>query len=214
MDDLISRQAAVDALNGIINRFEQILRDIRESKVDDSVCGMCEYDGAYMGQSGDWCNECPGFDKDDCFKLSDKCRKRWLKSVDLPSAQPVDKDINVPTNDIISRQAAIDAVKKNTFRLTFAEERNCEGHVAWSANAVYSDVMEGTLLELPSVQPEQKSVIYYGDGYSDGAIVYDEAECPSCGRVYDQEDSHVWGAPFCLHCGQALYWEGEKDEGN
>ena len=151
MDDLISRQAAVDALNGIINRFEQILRDIRESKVDDSVCGMCEYDGAYMGQSGDWCNECPGFDKDDCFKLSDKCRKRWLKSVDLPSAQPVDKDINVPTNDIISRQAAIDAVKKNTFRLTFAEERNCEGHVAWSANAVYSDVMEGTLLELPSV---------------------------------------------------------------
>ena len=88
MNDLISRQAAIDALNGIINRFEQILRDIRESKADDSVCGMCEYDGAYMGQSGDWCNECPGFDKDDCFKLSDKCRKRWLKSVDLPSAQP------------------------------------------------------------------------------------------------------------------------------
>lgn len=87
-DDLISRQAAIDALNGIINRFEQILRDIRESKVDDSVCGMCEYDGAYMGQSGDWCNECPGFDKDDCFKLSDSCRKRWLESVDLPPAQP------------------------------------------------------------------------------------------------------------------------------
>lgn len=77
--DLISRQAAIDALNGIINRFEQILRDIRESKVDDSVCGMCEYDGAYIGQSGDWCNECPGFDKNDCFKLSDECRKRWLK---------------------------------------------------------------------------------------------------------------------------------------
>ena len=53
-------------------------------------------------------------------------------------------------NDLISRQAAIDAVKKNTFRLTFAEEQNCEGHVAWSANTVYSDVMEGALLELPS----------------------------------------------------------------
>ena len=77
MDDLISRQAAIDALNGIINRFEQILRDIRESKVDDSVCGMCEYDGAFVGQSGDWCNECPGFEKDDCFKLSDECRKRY-----------------------------------------------------------------------------------------------------------------------------------------
>lgn len=69
MDNLIGRQAAIDALNGIINRFEQILRDIRESKVDDSVCGMCEYDGAFLGQSGDWCNECPGFDKDDCFRL-------------------------------------------------------------------------------------------------------------------------------------------------
>ena len=88
MDDLISRQAAIDALNGIINRFEQILRDIRESKVDDSVCGMCEYDGAFVGQSGDWCNECPGFEKDDCFKLSDDCRKRWLKEANLPSAQP------------------------------------------------------------------------------------------------------------------------------
>ena len=56
-------------------------------------------------------------------------------------------------NDLISRQDAIDAVKKNTFRLTFAEEQNCEGHVAWSAEAVYSDVMEGALLELPSAQP-------------------------------------------------------------
>ena len=91
MKDLISRQAAIDALNGIINRFEQILRDIRESKVDDSVCGMCEYDGAFVGQSGEWCNECPGFEKNDCFKLSDECRKRWLESVKLPSAQQEQK---------------------------------------------------------------------------------------------------------------------------
>jgi len=60
-------------------------------------------------------------------------------------------------DDLISRQAAIDAVRKNTFRLTFAEEQNFEGHVAWSANAVYSDVMEGALLELPSAQPERKT---------------------------------------------------------
>ena len=60
------------------------------------------------------------------------------------------------SSDCISRQAAIEAVKKNTFRLTFAEEQNYEGHVAWSANAVYSDVIEGALLELPSAQPEQR----------------------------------------------------------
>ena len=110
MSDTISRQAAIDALNGIINRFEQILRDIRESKVDDSVCGMCEYDGAFVGQSGDWCNECPGFEKDDCFRLSDECRKRWLESVELPAAQPDVPDTNV--GDLISRQAAIDAANK------------------------------------------------------------------------------------------------------
>lgn len=61
-------------------------------------------------------------------------------------------------SDLIRRQDAIDAVKKNTFRLTFAEEQNCGGHVAWSANAVYSDVMEGALLELPSAQPEPSEI--------------------------------------------------------
>lgn len=88
MEDLISRKSAIEAINGMIDRFERILADIRESKGDDSVCGMCEYDGAYMGQSGDWCNECPGFDKDDCFKLSDKCRKRWIGDIVLLSAAP------------------------------------------------------------------------------------------------------------------------------
>lgn len=87
MDDLISRAAALEAVNSLIDRFERILSDIRESTVDDSVCGMCEYDGAFVGQSGDWCNECPGFEKDNCFKLSDECRKRWFDSVALPSAQ-------------------------------------------------------------------------------------------------------------------------------
>lgn len=81
MDGLISRQAALDAVNSLIDRFERILSDIRESRVDDSVCGLCEYDGAYMGQSGDWCNECPGFDKDDCFKLSDETRKKWIEEI-------------------------------------------------------------------------------------------------------------------------------------
>ena len=74
--------------------------------------------------------------------------------------------------DLIDRQQAIDAIKRNTFRLTFAEEQNCEGHVAWSAEAVYSDVMEGELLELPSAQPKIilcKDCKYWG---SNGYCVY------------------------------------------
>ena len=86
--DTISRQAAIDAANKLIDRFERILRDIRETNEDESVCGMCEYDGAFIGESGDWCNECPGFNRADCFKLSEECRKRWLKELNLPAAQP------------------------------------------------------------------------------------------------------------------------------
>lgn len=75
--DTISRQKVKYKLSALVNEFEEILSHIRERNVDDSVCGLCEYDGAYIGQSGDWCNECPGFDKDDCFKLKGKYREEW-----------------------------------------------------------------------------------------------------------------------------------------
>ena len=76
--DTISRQAVRYKLVALVNEFEEILSHIREREVNDSVCGLCEYDGAYIGQSGDWCNECPGFEKDDCFKLKEKYRKEWM----------------------------------------------------------------------------------------------------------------------------------------
>lgn len=89
MSDLIDRQMVSYKLTDLVNEFEEILSHIREREENDSVCGLCEYDGAYMGQSGDWCNECPGFDKADCFKLKDKFKKEWLELMNtLPSAQP------------------------------------------------------------------------------------------------------------------------------
>ena len=79
----------VGDINKFIDGLEEIFADLRERHVDDSVCGLCEYDGAYLGQSGDWCNECPGFEKDDCFKLSGKIRKEWTDEIikALPSAE-------------------------------------------------------------------------------------------------------------------------------
>lgn len=91
-------------------------------------------------------------------------------------------------NDLINRHAAIDAVRKNTFRLTFAEEQNCEGHVAWSAEAVYSDVMEGALLELPSAQPKDDSKYEYHYDHTDCIWYRPEARnrCPStCAQYRD-----------------------------
>ena len=75
--DIISKQKVRYKLTALVNEIEEIFANIREREVDDCVCGLCEYDGAYIGQSGDWCNECPGFDKDDCFKLKDKYRAEW-----------------------------------------------------------------------------------------------------------------------------------------
>ena len=77
--DLIDRRKVRYKLTDLVNEVEEIFAHIREREVNDSVCGLCEYDGAYIGQSGDWCNECPGFDRDDCFKLKEKYREEWLK---------------------------------------------------------------------------------------------------------------------------------------
>ena len=87
MGDLIDRQAAI---NKFIDELDEIFADLRKRHVDGSVCGLCEYNGAYLGQSGNWCNECPGFEKDDCFKLSGKIRKKWTDEIikALSSAQP------------------------------------------------------------------------------------------------------------------------------
>ena len=86
-----------DKISKFIDGLEEIFADLRERHVDDSVCGLCEYDGAYMGQSGDWCNECPGFERDDCFELSDKTRKEWTEEIikALPTVQPEPQWISV-----------------------------------------------------------------------------------------------------------------------
>lgn len=68
--------------------------------------------------------------------------------------------MNNINNDLISRQQAIDAVKKNTFRLKFVEEQNYESSVAWSTKAVYSDLMEEALLDLPTIQLDTTSADY------------------------------------------------------
>lgn len=73
------------------------------------------------------------------------------------------------------------------------------------------------LRNLPSVYPKNnahKHVIYSGDGYADGSIVYDMAECPNCGYEYEESD-HDWEMPFCPNCGCSLLWEmeGEINDG-
>lgn len=81
-------QLDVTGINKFIDGLVEIFADIRESNGDDSVCGLCEFDGAYIGESGDWCNECPGFNRDDCFKLRDEIRKKWIAEITACMSSP------------------------------------------------------------------------------------------------------------------------------
>lgn len=66
------------------------------------------------------------------------------------------------------------------------EEQNYENSVAWSTKAVYSDLMEEALLDLPSVQPDIircKDCIYQTESWS--GIKYCEANGDHIGKDYD-----------------------------
>lgn len=49
----------------------------------------------------------------------------------------------------------------------------------------------------------------WGDGYSDGVLVYDMYDCPTCGKHYELDYEQY---DYCHNCGQKLDWtvlEGE-----
>ena len=171
MDSLISRQVAIDAINKLIDRFERILRDIRETNEDESVCGLCEYDGAFIGVSGDWCNECPGFDKADCFKLSDERRKKWLKELDLPSAETHDKRTETHACDCISRQANCYYCHEDTEGYVEPLEKNGHAFIRFG--------MDGWELSIKAKGWHGSAKIRY---------------CPMCGRdLYVKKDTQKGG---------------------
>lgn len=54
---------------------------------------------------------------------------------------------------------------------------------------------------------EAKAVRYEGDGYADGAMVYDKAFCPSCNHEFEEDSDNCWECDFCPNCGQRLRWD-------
>ena len=106
-----------------------------------------------------------------------------------------------PCEDCVSRQAVLDMVRKNTFRLTFAEEHNCEGHIAWSAEAVYSDVLEGALLELPSLTPTQKTGKWLNKN-TNGHYFY--GKCSKCGQEFCVDTWYTQNMNYYPNCGERM----------
>ena len=65
-------------IKSLVGTIEHVCKRCREIHSDDEQCGLCEYDGAYQGESGDWVNECPGFVDDDCFELSREFKNKYI----------------------------------------------------------------------------------------------------------------------------------------
>ena len=115
-------------------------------------------------------------------------------------------------DDLIQRQAVLDGIDAKAWEFCdylISKGRNDEQKpVSHFADNLREFVSE----ELPSVKPQEPTtVLYSGDGYADGYMVYDMAECPNCGYEYEDGDKD-WGLPFCPNCGQELNWERSDKE--
>ena len=67
-------------------------------------------------------------------------------------------------SDLISRQAAIDALRDAQHRVTVADEAGGFGTVKWSEDVIYFAAAERVLSDLPSVQSDKT----YEQGWKDG----------------------------------------------
>jgi hypothetical protein len=74
-DALALLKAQEATINELYNLYDGLCKDIREKYESDDVCGLCKYDGAYVGDSGDYMNECPGFETNECFCMKNSIRK-------------------------------------------------------------------------------------------------------------------------------------------
>ncbi len=68
----------------------------------------------------------------------------------------------------------------------------------------------GTVEELREAREKQvpKTPYMWGDGYSDGKLVYDMYDCPNCGESYEIDGAKY---DFCPNCGQAIDWREQND---
>lgn len=101
MNDLISLEEVNKWVDKLINELELIFSDIREKNVDDSVCGLCEYDCDH-GIDG-FANECPGFEKDDCFKLKESIKEEWTDIKNTPAVPAIPIPENATNGDVLKR---------------------------------------------------------------------------------------------------------------
>ena len=107
--------------------------------------------------------------------------------------------------DLISRQAAIDALRYAQHRFTVADEAGGMGTVKWSEDVIYFAAAERVLSALPSAQSERKKGQWMKEDR--GHVEYC-AVCDQCGFDWIWSDREYF--KFCPNCGADM--RGEQDE--
>ena len=64
-------------------------------------------------------------------------------------------------------------------------------------------LMRVTIKALKKQLPKKPD--YEADGYADGVLAYDYAQCPVCGHDFEY-GINDWGCDYCSDCGQRLDW--------
>ena len=191
MDDLISRQAAIEALD-CINGTEEVLRSLPSAQInwivnnDIHLCDSCKYSypscpsskfDVVFGDSIGHDNICA------CNKYQPRYDEEWRKMhykssysqgflegvrmCEQPTVQP-EKTQHYQegtTSDLISRQAAIDALWKALYEYEDKTEKQFQESEDldvgdWIERRIFvqnmNDIDRQTILNLPSAQPEPR----------------------------------------------------------
>lgn len=98
-------------------------------------------------------------------------------------------------NDVISKQAAIDAIEEYADRLQMVDWKENPG-VPYKAYALNWCI--NTIRDLPPAQPEPKTGRWL-DTYNDG-----DWHCSECGAIVEKDEQirHYWQR--CYHCGARM----------
>lgn len=87
----------------------------------------------------------------------------------------------------------------------------CESFIDTSKDIECDCPFQNDINELQELVDKEKALTlnYISDGYADGYPVYDTAECPNCGRLFEVYDEEHY--KYCPDCGQRLK-ENNKNE--
>ena len=81
-----------------------------------------------------------------------------------------------------------------------------ENDLEWHSKELKPKYKEVLRFAINAIKKQIPMKPYYeADGYADGELVYDYAECPICGHDFEY-GINDWECEYCSDCGQKLDW--------